>query len=101
MGRHSLSFKKERGLARQERLRLRHSSEEAEGSADERGDGAGQWPAIEDPIAYRACLRSPEGQDGPVRQTIGIARATMKIGMANLAYNITRYVWHEKKAAAA
>ena len=51
--------------------------------------------------AYRACLRSPEGQDGPVRQTIGIARATMKIGMANLAYNITRYVWHEKKAAAA
>jgi len=34
-------------------------------------------------------------------RTIGIARATMKIGMANLAYNITRYVWHEKKAAAA
>jgi len=34
-------------------------------------------------------------------RTIGIARATMKIGMANLAYNITRYAWHEKKAAAA
>jgi len=34
-------------------------------------------------------------------RTIGIARATMKIGMANLAYNITRYVWHEKKEAAA
>jgi hypothetical protein len=34
-------------------------------------------------------------------RTIGIARATMKIGMANLPYNITRYVWHEKKAAAA
>jgi IS5 family transposase len=34
-------------------------------------------------------------------RTIGIARATMKIGMANLAYNITRYVWHEKRAAAA
>ena len=33
-------------------------------------------------------------------RTIGIARATMKIGMANLAYNITRYVWHEKSAAA-
>jgi len=25
----------------------------------------------------------------------------MKIGMANLPYNITRYVWHEKRAAAA
>ncbi len=23
----------------------------------------------------------------------------MKIGMVNLAYNISRYVWHEKKAA--
>ncbi len=34
-------------------------------------------------------------------RTIGIARATMKISMANLAYNITRYVWHEKKAASA
>jgi IS5 family transposase len=34
-------------------------------------------------------------------RTIGIARATMKIGMANLVYNITRYVWHEKRAASA
>lgn len=34
-------------------------------------------------------------------RTIGIARATMKIGMANFTYNITRYVWHEKKATAA
>lgn len=32
-------------------------------------------------------------------RTIGIARATMKIGMANIAYNITRYGWHEKRAA--
>ena len=34
-------------------------------------------------------------------RTIGIARATMKIGMVNLAYNISRYVGHEKKAASA
>lgn len=34
-------------------------------------------------------------------RTIGITRATVKIGMANLAYNITRYVWHEKRAASA
>ncbi len=34
-------------------------------------------------------------------RTIGIARAIMKIGMVNLAYNISRYVWHEKKAASA
>lgn len=34
-------------------------------------------------------------------RTVGIDRATVKIGMANLAYNITRYVWHEKRAASA
>lgn len=27
-------------------------------------------------------------------RTIGIARARTKIGMANLAYNLTRYLWH-------
>lgn len=38
---------------------------------------------------------------GLVVRTIGIARATMKIGMANLTYNITRFVWHEKRTASA
>ena len=28
-------------------------------------------------------------------RTIGIARARTKIGMANLAYNLTRFVWHQ------
>jgi IS5 family transposase len=28
-------------------------------------------------------------------RTIGIARATTKIGMVNLAYNLMRYVWHQ------
>jgi len=30
-------------------------------------------------------------------RTIGIARTTMKIGMAYLTYNITRYVWAREK----
>jgi transposase, IS5 family len=34
-------------------------------------------------------------------RTIGIARARTKIGMANLAYNLTRYVWHEGRTASA
>ena len=34
-------------------------------------------------------------------RTIGIARARVKIGMANLAYNLTRYVWHEGRSAPA
>jgi len=34
-------------------------------------------------------------------RTIGIARARTKIGMANLAYNLTRYVWHQGRRAPA
>ena len=32
---------------------------------------------------------------------IGIARARTKIGMANLAYNFTRFVWHQGRIASA
>ncbi|WP_192360367.1 hypothetical protein [Mesorhizobium mediterraneum] len=38
---------------------------------------------------------------GLFARTIGIARATVKIGMANLAYNPTRYVWHERRTVSA
>jgi len=36
-----------------------------------------------------------------VVRTIGIARARVKIGLANLAYNIRRYVWLSTTAAPA
>jgi hypothetical protein len=34
-------------------------------------------------------------------RTIGIARARVKIGLANLAYNMRRFVWLRTKCAAA
>jgi hypothetical protein len=34
-------------------------------------------------------------------RTIGIARARVKIGLANSAYNIRRFVWLQTKYAAA
>ena len=34
-------------------------------------------------------------------RTIGIGRARVKIGMANLACNLRRYVWHEGRKASA
>jgi len=43
-------------------------------------------------------------QKGPMRlivRTIGIARAEVKIGLANLAYNMQRYVWLSSRAAPA
>ena len=33
-------------------------------------------------------------------RTIGIARARIKIGLANLVYNITRFIWLERTVAA-
>jgi transposase, IS5 family len=37
---------------------------------------------------------------GKFVRTIGIARARVKIGMMNLAYNMRRLVWLERMAAA-
>ncbi len=34
-------------------------------------------------------------------RSIGIARAMTKIGMANLACNLTRFVWHQGRTAPA
>jgi hypothetical protein len=33
-------------------------------------------------------------------RTVGLARATVKIGMANIAYNMKRLVWLEQQATA-
>jgi IS5 family transposase len=42
-----------------------------------------------------------KGPMGLVIRTIGIARARVKIGLANLAYNMRRYVWLSGRVAAA
>lgn len=53
--------------------------------------------------AVRARVEHPFAEQkarmGLFVRTIGRARAAMKIGMANLAYNFRRLVWHERKAA--
>ena len=33
-------------------------------------------------------------------RTIGLARARLKIGLANLVYNIKRFIWLERTVAA-
>ena len=37
---------------------------------------------------------------GLLVRTIGLARATTKIGLANLVYNMRRLVWLERQAMA-
>jgi hypothetical protein len=38
---------------------------------------------------------------GPFVRTIGPARATVKIGLANLVYNMRRLLWPERQTAPA
>ena len=38
---------------------------------------------------------------GLLVRTIGLARATAKITLANLAYNLTRFAWFERRTALA
>ena len=38
-----------------------------------------------------------KGSMGLFIRTIGLARARLKIGMANIAYNLSRLVWHERR----
>jgi IS5 family transposase len=40
-----------------------------------------------------------KGPMGLVVRTIGIARATVKIGLANIAYNMKRAVWLTERPA--
>ncbi|MER0239597.1 IS5/IS1182 family transposase, partial [Fulvimarina sp. MAC8] len=42
-----------------------------------------------------------KGPMGAFIRTIGIVRAEAKIGMVNLAYNLTRFVWHQGRGAPA
>lgn len=42
-----------------------------------------------------------KGPIGLVIKTIGLARAKLKIGLAHLAYNMRRFVYLERQAAAA
>ena len=42
-----------------------------------------------------------KGLLGLAIRTIGIARAGTRIGLANLAYNMRRFIWLERKAAVA
>ena len=61
------------------------------------------------PNARRSAVRAAvehvfaqqKGPMGLVARTVGIARARLKIGLANLAYNMKRFVWLSSRAAPA
>ncbi len=71
-------------------LRLSHSSQEVIGQAD---PGARQYAKVQSARAVEHVFAHQKGLRGLFVRTIGLARARIKIGLANLTYNIRRFVW--------
>ena len=97
LGRQRLPIEGERSVHGEARLPQPGPPPQAEGSADGAPYPPRQRQPLQGPRRRRACLRPAEGADGLFIRTIGIARARVKIGMANLAYNIGRLVWQERR----
>jgi transposase, IS5 family len=76
----------QRSVHKKERLRHHVHRKKPKGRA--RRDPARQQRQIENPLQGRACLREQKGRMDLFIRTIGSARATVKIGLANLVYNL-------------
>jgi hypothetical protein len=87
VGRYRLTIGGQRNVPEQEWLRQPHPSQEAERPRCARDDAAGQQCQIENPLVERAFAEQKDRM-GLFIRTIRIARATAKIGIANLVYNI-------------
>ncbi len=99
VGRQRLSFAEQREMARLENARQPHPSPQTGGHADATGDRTGQCEEVLHPRPDRARLRPSEDRFGLFIRTIGLARAQAKLTLANLAYNMDRLIFHERRAA--
>jgi hypothetical protein len=101
VGRHCLPLGGEPGLARSPRAEATIPAEEAAGQEDAgahcpgNATRAGVRSRIEHVFAAQKC------RFGLLIRTIGLVRARIKTGLANLAYNSIRLVWLGGRAAPA
>jgi transposase, IS5 family len=100
LGRHGLSLEGQRGIPGQERLPQPHPSQETARPPYATDDAAGQRAEIESPSPGRALFAVQKDKMDLFIRTVGMARATMKIGMANIVYNMKRLVFLNRIAAA-
>jgi hypothetical protein len=100
VGRYRLPIGGQRNIPDQEWLRQPHPSQEAERPHYARDDAADQQCEIENPRRVEHVFAEQKDRMGLFIRTIGIARATIKIGMANLVYNIKRFIFLRKIAIA-
>src|SRR5918995_5553225 len=99
MGRHGLPLARQREAPGRQRISLADPPQEAEGQADAEAHRTGEWDQVEGAGCRRACVRAREGGHGLVVRTIGLARARVKIGLANLVYNMKRALWLTERRA--
>ena len=74
--------------------------QEAEGSGNARGDPPGQQRQIELRSRVEHVFAEQKDRMDLFIRTIGIARATIKIGLANLVFNIKRLLFLRRLAVA-
>ena len=98
---YSISVKEERGVARQERPAFVPPSPRAAGPADVAPDGGRQRSEIAGALGDQHVFARQKGPMGLFVRIIGLGRATTKIGLANLAYNMQRLVWLDSRTAPA
>ena len=99
LGRHSLPVQSQRGVPRGERVRQPHSSQEAARTADVAHDPASERTQVHGPLTRRARFCGSEGQDRILHPHGRRRPATIKIGMADLVYDMRRLLFLRRLAA--
>ncbi len=101
LGGHGVSVAEQREENRPGRADLEGPFPSPARQADARASREGQCRTVEGPIRDRTSLRRYEGTNGLFLRTIGIDRARARIGMANIAFNMKRLLFRERKGAVA
>jgi IS5 family transposase len=108
LGGHSLSLEEERGLPGQGHVRQQHPPETPAQAGSARAGRASQCPTVQGSrscsfaeLRFEHVFAGQKHRMGLIVRTIGTARATIKIGMANLVYNFQRMAWLEGRVAPA
>jgi hypothetical protein len=101
LGRHRLSLEEERGPSAPAHADQPHSSQEARAPADASPNRQGDAKKSAVRAQIEHVFAEQKARMGLFVRTIGLVRATTKIGLANLVHNMRRLAWLERQPALA
>lgn len=76
-----------------------HPPTQADGQANAGGDRSREREEVLDPCPVEHVFAHQKIRFGLFIRTIGIARAEAKLTLANIAYNMGRLIFHERRMA--